>query len=170
MGMSDKTVRSYLDILTGTYMVRQLQPWHENISKRQVKAPKVFSRDSGLLHSLLNLSDPHTLLGHPLVGASWERFALEQLFHAVQPFEAFFWSTHSGAEIDLFFQYHGRRYGVEFKFSEAPKVTKSMHIVLNDLGLDHLWIVYPGQHLYPVDNKISVCPLAEVAGLSVHFA
>ena len=169
MGMSDKTVRSYLDILTGTYMVRQLQPWHENIAKRQVKAPKIFFRDSGLLHSLLNLPDLHTLLGHPRVGASWEGFALEQLLHAVQPSEAFFWSTHSGAEVDLFFLYKGLRYAVEFKFNEAPKVTRSMRIAQNDLRLDHLWIIYPGQYSYPVDDKTTVCPLIEVPNLSDQF-
>ncbi len=169
MGVSDKTVRSYLDILTGTYMIRQLQPWYENIAKRQVKAPKIYFRDSGLLHSLLSLFDMHTLLGHPRVGASWEGFALEQFLHVVQPSEAFFWSTHSGAEIDLFFQYRGRRHAVEFKFREAPKITKSMHIALNDLSLDHLWIIYPGQYRYPVDDKITVCPLIEVSKLSDQF-
>jgi len=169
MGVSDKTVRSYLDILTGTYMIRQLQPWHENIAKRQVKAPKIYFRDSGLLHNLLSLIDMHTLLGHPRVGASWEGFALEQFLNIVQPSEAFFWSTHSGAEIDLFFQYRGRRYGVEFKFSEAPKITKSMHAALNDLHLDHLWIIYPGKSSYPADEKISVCPLIEAPNISAQL-
>lgn len=169
MGVSDKTVRSYLDILSGTYMIRQLQPWYENIAKRQVKAPKIYFRDSGLLHSLLSLNDIHTLLGHPGVGASWEGFALEQFLNIVQPSEAFFWSTHSGAEIDLFFQYRGRRYGLEFKFSEAPRITKSMHAALNDLRLDHLWIIYPGKNSYPADDKITVCPLIEVANLSEQF-
>ena len=165
MGLSDKTVRSYLDILTGTYMVRQIQPWHENIAKRQVKAPKLYLRDSGLLHSLLSLPDLHSLMGHPRVGASWEGFALEQVLQAVQPSEAFFWSTHNGAEIDLFFLYRGRRYAIEVKFSEAPKVTRSMRIALNDLRLDHLWIIYPGQHRYPVHEKITVCPLRDVMNL-----
>ena len=169
MGVSDKTVRSYLDILSGTYMIRQLQPWHENIAKRQVKAPKIYFRDSGLLHNLLSLIDINTLLGHPRVGASWEGFALEQFLNIVKPSEAFFWSTHSGAEIDLFFQYRGGRYGVEFKFSEAPKITKSMHAALNDLHLDHLWIIYPGKNSYPADDKISVCPLIEVLNISAQF-
>lgn len=166
MGLSDKTVRSYLDILTGTYMIRQLQPWHENISKRQVKAPKIYFRDSGLLHSLLSVSDKHSLLGHPRAGASWEGFALEQFLQIVKPPEAYFWSTHSGAEIDLFFQYRGRRYGIEFKFSEAPKISRSMRIALNDLQLDHLWIIYPGRHSFPADDKITVCPLSEVTELA----
>jgi predicted AAA+ superfamily ATPase len=163
MGLSDKTVRSYLDILTGTFMVRQLQPWHENIGKRQVKAPKIYLRDSGVLHGLLSLPDLHVLSGHPRVAASWEGFALEQVLRAVKPSEAFFWATHNGAEIDLFFLSGGRRYGVEIKFNEAPKVTRSMHIALRDLGLDHLWIIYPGKHAFPVEGNITVWPLQGVA-------
>ena len=166
MGVSDKTVRSYLDILTGTFMLRQLQPWHENIEKRQVKAPKVYFRDSGLLHSLLGLTDERSLLGHPKVGASWEGFALEQVWRAVRPAAAYFWATHSGAEVDLFFLQQGRRLGVEVKFNEAPKITPSMRAVLEDLRLDHLWIVYPGPHTYPVHDKITVWPLPRVMELS----
>jgi len=169
MGLSDKTVRSYLDILTGTFMIRQLQPWYENIGKRQVKAPKVYFRDSGLLHTLLSLTDLYSLYGHPRVGASWEGFALEQVLQAVRPAEAFFWATHGGAEIDLFFLYRGHRYGIEVKFSEAPEVTRSMKIALDDLGLDHLWVIYPGQNAYPVHSKITVWPLQDVPGLFRHF-
>lgn len=165
MGLSDKTVRFYLDILTGTFMVRQLQPWYENLGKRQVKAPKIYLRDSGLLHGLLSLPDLHSLSGHPQVGASWEGFALEQVLRAVNPPEAFFWATHSGAEIDLFFLSRGRRYAVEVKFNEAPHVTRSMRVALQDLNLDHLWIVYPGQHPYPAHEKITVWPLREIANL-----
>jgi uncharacterized protein len=166
LGLSDKTVRSYLDILTGTFLIRQLLPWHENIGKRQVKAPKIYFRDTGLLHSLLTIPDRHTLLGHPKVGASWEGLALEQVLQTVKPPQAFFWATHNGAELDLFFLLRGRRYGMEFKFVEAPKVTKSMHIALEDLHLNRLWIVYPGRQRYPVDEKISVWPLAEISGLA----
>lgn len=170
MGLSDKTVRSYLDILTGTFMVRQLQPWHENIRKRQVKAPKIYLRDSGLLHSLLSIHDSSTLLAHPRVGASWEGFALEQFLQVMPPLsESYFWATHGGAEIDLFFLYHGQRYGVEVKFSEAPNITRSMRIALEDLGLDKLWIIYPGQHEYPAHEKIIVWPLCKLADLSVHI-
>ena len=165
MGLSDKTVRSYLDILTGTYMVRQLQPWHENVGKRQVKAPKIYFRDSGLLHGLLSLPDMHALLGHPRAGASWEGFALEQFLRAVGPAEAFFWATHGGAEIDLYFVHRGRRYGAEFKFMEAPKVTRSMRTGLEDLGLAHLWIIYPGTETYPVDDRITVWPFQELTEL-----
>ena len=169
MGVSDKTVRSYLDILSGTYMIRQLQPWYENISKRQVKATKIYFRDSGLLHNLLSLTDSNTLSGHPRVGASWEGFALEQFLNIVQMPEAYFWSTYSGAEIDLFFRYKGSRYGVEFKYKEAPKTTKSMHVAMNDLLLDQLWIIYPGKNSYPIDEKISVSPLNEISNISVQL-
>ena len=166
MGLTDKTVRSYLDILTGTFMMRQLQPWFENIGKRQVKSPKVYFRDSGLLHSLLNLPDLHSLSGHPRVGASWEGFALEQFLFTFRPPEAFFWATHNGMEIDLFFLHRGRRYALEAKFSEAPKITRSMQTALTDLALDHLWVVYPGKHKYSVDEKVTVCPIGDIFGLS----
>jgi hypothetical protein len=165
MSLSDKTVCSYLDILTGTYMIRQLQPWHENIGKRQLKSIKIYLRDSGILHSLLSLTDQHSLFGHPQVGASWEGFALEQVYRILDLKEAFFWATHSGVEIDLLFFHRGRRYGIEIKFNEAPKVTRSMRIAQEELGLDHLWIIYPGEHRYPVDKKISVWPLQDVGEL-----
>jgi len=166
MGLSDKTVRSYLDILTGTFMLRQLQSWHENVGKRQIKAPKVFLRDSGILHSLLDLRDRRALLGHPRVGASWEGFAIEQVLAAVRPPEAYYWATHGGAELDLFFVVNGRRYGVEVKFSDAPATTRSMRTALDDLSLDHLWIVYPGRHRYPVDPRITAWPLDDIGELS----
>nr|MBF0223511.1 ATP-binding protein [Desulfobulbaceae bacterium] len=159
MGLTDKTIRSYLDILTATFMIRQLQPWHENIHKRQVKAPKIYFRDSGLLHSLLHIPDYHSLTGNPRLGASWEGFALEQVLQAMGPSEAYFWSTYSGAEVDLFFFHGGKRYGVEFKFNEAPRGTKSMHIAVQDLSLDYLWVVYPGKEEYPITDKITVRPL-----------
>ena len=166
MGLSDKTVRNYLDILSGTYMVRQLLPWHENLKKRQVKAPKIYLRDSGLLHSLLNLTDLHELLGHPRLGASWEGFALEQVLRILELSDAYFWATHSGAEVDLFFFSGGKRYGMEFKFSEAPKVTKSMHSAMADLDLQHLWVVYPGFNTYPVQENITMLPLKDVGTLN----
>lgn len=165
MGLSDKTVRSYLDILTGTFMIRQLQPWFENIGKRQVKAPKIYFRDSGLLHGLLNIPVMHSLTGHPRIGASWEGFALEQTLQAIAPAQAFFWAAHSGAEIDLFFFYRGRRYGIEFKFSEAPAITTSIHNAFKFLHLDHVWIIYPGNVCYAVSDRISVWPLKNIAEL-----
>jgi len=166
MGLSDKTVRSYLDILTGAFMIRQLQPWHENIGKRQIKAPKIYFRDSGLLHSLLGLPDLATLQGHPKVGASWEGFAIEQVLQAVRPMESYFWATHSGAEIDLFFIQNGKRYGIEVKYSEAPQVTRSMENSRDVLELEHLWVVYPGDKSYPVHEKISVCPLRKISDIA----
>ncbi len=159
MGLSDKTVRSYLDVLTATFMIRQLQPWHENLRKRQVKSPKIYFRDTGLLHSLLNIPDYHSLTGNPRLGASWEGFALEQVLQIIHPSEAYFWATHSGAELDLLFFREGKRYGVEFKYNEAPGITKSMHIAVQDLSLDYLWVVYPGKEEYPVTDKIIVRPL-----------
>lgn len=169
MGLTDKTVRSYLDILTGTFMVHQLQPWHENIGKRQVKSPKIYFRDSGLLHALLNIHDMRGLLGHPRVGASWEGYALSQFIQFFSPVQSYFWSTYSGAELDLFFLHGGHRYGAEFKFSEAPRVTKSMHIALTDLQLDHLWIVYPGGNRYPINDNLSVLPLPRVPDLAIEL-
>jgi len=162
LGLSDKTVRSYLDLLTETYMLRQLQPWHENLSKRQVKSPKVYFRDTGLLHSLLGLLDFQAVIGHPQVGASWEGFALEQVLRIVRPAEAYFWATYSGAELDLFFIANGLRYGVECKFAEAPQATKSMIAALESLRLDKLLIVYPGDQVWPVGERITACPLLRV--------
>jgi predicted AAA+ superfamily ATPase len=165
MGLSDKTMRTYLDVLTGTFMIRQLMPWYENIGKRQVKAPKIYFRDSGILHKLLSLPDYHSLIAHPRVGASWEGFALEQTINVIKPQQAYFWSTYSGAELDLFFLHKGRRYGVEFKFNEAPAVTKSMHAAMDTLNLRHLWIVYPGVKEYPAHEKISVQPLRNISAM-----
>jgi predicted AAA+ superfamily ATPase len=169
MGLSDKTVRSYLDILTGTFMVRQLQPWTINIKKRQVKSPKFYLRDPGLLHNLLDLPDMHRLQAHPQIGASWEGFVLEQVLQVVRPSQAYFWATHSGAELDLFFIHGGQRFGIEIKFNESPQITRSMHIAAKDLDLHHLWIIYPGQHAYPVDERITVYPLEAVPALADHF-
>lgn len=159
MGLSDKTVRSYLDILTGTFMIRQLQPWFENLGKRQVKSPKIYFRDTGLLHSLLDIPNSHSLLGHPMIGASWEGFALEQALQILHPNAAYFWGTHAGAELDLVFQFRGSRYGMEIKFNEAPSLTPSMRIASSELSLDHLWIVYPGKETYPVMKNITALPL-----------
>ena len=166
MGLSDKTVRSYLDILSGAFMVRQLQPWFENTGKRQVRAPKIYLRDSGLLHSLLNIPDTHTLFGHPKVGASWEGYAIEQALSILRPAEAYFWATHGAAELDLMFFANGKRYGIEVKFSEAPEVTRSMSVAREDLGLEHLWVIYPGEQSYPVDEKISVWSLQSVGNIA----
>ncbi len=167
MDLSGKTARAYLDILSGTYMVRQLQPWFANVGKRQVKSPKVYLRDSGLLHSLLHISDWDGLLAHPIVGASWEGFVLEQLIYTLHLYEGefYFWATHNGAELDVLFFRNGRSYGIEIKFKEAPKVTKSMNIAIETLNLTHLWVLYPGMHIYPASDKITMLPLSEIAQL-----
>ena len=162
---SDKTVRRYLDLLTGTYMVRQLQPWFENVAKRQVKAPKVYLRDTGLLHTLLGLPDDAALLGHPRAGASWEGFAIEQILRALGRSDAWFWAAHRGGELDLLVIERGRRIGFEVKFNEAPRVTATMHSVAETLALDHLFVVCPTPHAYPVDAGITVLPITEVVDL-----
>jgi hypothetical protein len=165
MGVSDKTVRNYLDVLTGTYMIRQLQPWHENVGKRQVKSPKIHFRDTGLLHSLLAISNAHVLNGHARVGASWEGFVVEQALQVLRPAEAFFWATHQGAEIDLFFLCEGQRFGIEVKYNEAPRLTKSIRVAVEDLRLRHVWLVCPGRKEYSLDNKVTVLPLSALTQL-----
>lgn len=169
MGLSDKTVRSYLDVLSGSFMVRQLQPWYENLGKRQVKAPKIYIRDSGLLHNLLNISDFHSLLGHPKIGASWEGFAIEQVIQTLHPSEAYFWATHNGAELDLFCMVDGKRFGFEVKFNEAPEVTRSMQTAVHDLNLSHLWVIYPGIESYQIEKQISVLPLQKTQKLDINL-
>lgn len=144
-------------------MVRQLQPWHANLEKRQVKSPKVYLRDSGLLHALLGLSTRGELLSHPKVGASWEGYAIEEIIQLVRPEAAYFWATHTGAELDLLLIKAGRRYGVEVKFQDAPRLTPSMRIALSDLRLDHLTVLYPGDQRYSLESRVTVVPLAEVA-------
>ena len=162
---TDKTARRYLDLLTGTYMVRQLQPWFANVAKRQVKAPKVYLRDTGLLHFLLGVGDETALFSHPRVGASWEGFAIEQVLRAVRPASAWFWATHGGGEVDLLLFEQGRRLGFEMKFAEAPSVTRSMHGAVEALGLDRLFVVCPAPRGYPASERISVLPITEVADL-----
>ena len=161
MGVSGKTVRHYLDILAGTYLVRVLPPWFENLGKRQVKSPKVYLRDSGLLHAFLNVGSMAALQGHPKYGASWEGFALEQVLDRADTFQALFWSTRQGAELDLLLERDGQRIGVEFKCADAPTLTKSMHIALADLRLERLLVVYPGSASYPIHPKAVVLSLPE---------
>ncbi len=159
LGISESTVRRYLDYLTQTFMVRQLQPWHENLAKRQVRAPKIYFRDTGLLHALLGIRQLPQLLAHPLCGASWEGFALEQVLRIAQPDQAYFWATHQGAELDLLMFKDNRRVGVEFKRSDAPKLTPSMRIAMQDLRLDALYVVYPGTHRYALAPGVEAVPL-----------
>jgi uncharacterized protein len=158
-GVSEPTVRKYLDILTQTFMIRQLQPWYQNLSKRQVKAPKVYFRDTGLLHALLGIRSQEDLLKHPAIGASWEGFALEQVIRITRPDEAYFWATHASAELDLLLIKGQQRIGVEFKRSDAPTFSNSMNIAMSDLKLDRLYVVYPGVHRYALTEKIEAVPL-----------
>ena len=167
MGMSDKTIRSYIDILSATYMIRVLQPWFSNVKKRQVKSPKVYFTDTGLLHHLLGIRDLEILLGHPQLGASWESFAMEQIIRNASTFVPYFWSTYSGAELGLFVSVHGKRIGVEFRFSESPKTTKSMHSAIHDLELEKLFVIYPGSERYPLHKSIEACPLSSFKDLAV---
>lgn len=161
LGTAENTARRYLDILSGAYMVRVLPPWFENMKKRQVKAPKVYVRDSGLLHHLLQVPTLSDLQGHPKTGASWEGFAVEQIVHSLGTRDAYFWATHAGAELDLLVMVDGKRYGFEFKYSDAPKRHKSMNIAIRDLGLEHLWVIYPGDQKYSLDEKITALSLAQ---------
>jgi len=164
LGLSEPTVRRYLDILTGVFMVRQLQPRHANIKKRQVKAPKIYIRDTGILHALLGLKTEQDVLSHPRCGASWEGYAIEEIIKSVDPDDAYFWATHNGAEIDLVFTKAGRLYGVECKRSDAPALTPSMRAGLKDLGLKRLTIIYPGKQRYSLTKKVAAAPLESVAG------
>ncbi|MFN0183461.1 MAG: ATP-binding protein [Aquabacterium sp.] len=160
LGVNESTVRRYLDWLTQAYLVRQLQPWFANLGKRQVKAPKIYLCDTGLLHELLGIADPGALARHPKCGASWEGFAIDQVLRIARPDEAYFWATHAGAELDLLMFKDGRRVGVEFKRSDAPQLTPSMRIALQDLALDELFVVYPGDRRYALAQQVTAVPLA----------
>lgn len=160
LGVSESTVRRYLDWLTQTFMVRQLLPWHENLGKRQVKAPKIYFRDTGLLHELLGIPGADGLLTHPKSGASWEGFALEQTLRIAAPDEAYFWATHAGAELDLLMLKDGRRVGVEFKRMDAPRLVPSMRTAMKDLRLEVLYVVYPGSRRYSLAERIEAVPLS----------
>ena len=169
MSATDKTVRGYLDVLSGTYMVRQLQPWFENLAKRQVKAPKVYLRDSGLLHFLLGAGTEESLLSNPRVGSSWEGFAIEQVLAVLRPANAWFWGAHGGGEIDLLIFDNGRRLGFEMKFTEAPEATKSMFNVVDALQLDHVFIVAPCNVSFPVNERVSVISVFDLPDLSARI-
>jgi predicted AAA+ superfamily ATPase len=160
LGVAESTVRRYLDTLTGAFLIRQLPPWFENIGKRQVKSPKIYWRDTGLLHQLLGITDHMALLSHPRCGASWEGFVIETLLHRLQPDESYFWATHTGAELDALFIKNGVRLGIEVKRADAPRLTPSMRHALADLKLDALWVIYPGSRRYRLDDKVEVLPFA----------
>ena len=163
LGSSEKTARHYLDILAGSFMVRVLAPWHENIAKRQFKSPKVYLRDTGLLHRLLGIESMSDLRSHAKFGASWEGFALEQTLELLGERQAFFWGTHGGAELDLMVTRHGRRYGFEFKCTDSPAMTRSLHAALDDLHLAHAYVVYPGARRFAIHERAEALPLASIA-------
>ena len=165
MDVSVTAVNHYRDLLSGAFMIRVLPPWFENLGKRIVKSPKVYLRDSGILHFLLGLERQQELPVHPRYGASWEGFALEQTLLAHGSRQAYFYATRRGAELDLMLLRRGRRWGFEFKCTDAPRTTKSMHIVIEDLGLTHLWVLYPGDHEYPLTDTITALPLKNVGAV-----
>jgi len=165
LGFAHTTARRYLDLLTGAYVVRQLPPFFANLGKRVVKSPKVYVRDSGLLHTLLDLPTIAQLESHPKLGASWEGFVIEQIVRSTGERNAYFWATHAGAELDLVVTRGGRRLGFEIKYTDAPVVTKSMRIAMADLALHHLWVVHPGPDSYPLDTKIDALAIADLDSL-----
>ena len=167
MDTSVPAVNRYRDLLAGAFMVRILPPWFENLGKRIVKSPKVYLRDSGVLHFLLGLETAADLPMHPRYGASWEGFALEQTLLAHGEHEAYFYATQRGAELDLLLIRRGRRWGFEFKCTDAPRTTKSMHVVMEDLGLEHLWVLYPGDRAYPLTDDITALPLKRVGTIDL---
>lgn len=164
LDITHHTVRKYLDTLAGTFMVRTLQPWFENISKRQVKSPKIYIRDTGILHALLAIQTYEELQVYPKLGASWEGFALEEMikYYHMQSDECYFWSTQSGAELDFFIIKDGKRFGFEFKYTDHPKITKSMYIAMEDLKLDHLYLVFPHEATFPLAENITALGLKSI--------
>ena len=163
LGVKEDTARKYLDILSGAFMIRQILPWYENIGKRLVKSPKVYIRDSGILHALLGVRSIQPLYSHPKLGLSWEGFAMEQIIRTLAADrEVFFYKAYSGAELDLLLIREGKRHGFEFKYMDAPRMTRTMHTVLRDLSLEKLFVVYPGALRYPMAEKIEAVPLSDV--------
>ena len=159
LGVSQTMVRRYLDLLTDAFMIRQLQPYHANLRKRQVKAPKIYVSDSGLLHQLLGVPSMNFLFNHPKIGASWEGFVIEQVLRIANYDEAFFWATHQGAEIDLILRQGEQLIGIECKRTDAPKLTPSIRNALQDLGLQQVYVVYPGSKRYPLADQVESLPL-----------
>lgn len=169
LGVSDHTAQRYLDLLSGTFMVRQLRPWYYNTKKRLIKRPKIYFRDTGILHALLSLEEKKDILSHPKLGASWEGFALEETIRCLQlkEDEVFFWGVHTGAELDLVFEKKGKLYGIEMKYTQAPSLTPSMRFALTELSLKHLWVVYPGKEEYSLNRSVTVIPLTSVSSSKV---
>jgi predicted AAA+ superfamily ATPase len=161
LGEAHTTVKRHLDALAGALVVRVLEPWYANVGKRLVKSPKVYIRDSGLLHTLLGIGERPQLEGHPVVGASWEGFVIEQLLAHLPKADAYYWRTQAGAELDLLLFLKGRRIGIEIKRADAPKMTASMGSALEDLDLHRLLVVYPGSTRYTLRPKVEVTSLAQ---------
>jgi len=162
-GISDVTVRKYIDILEGTFMIRVLQPWYANTGKRLVKRPKIYLKDSGIFHTLMNIDNFDQLVSHPKLGASFEGFALESICRQINKNdnEFYFYSVHSGSELDLFWQEKGKNWGAEFKYADAPRLTRSMKTVQKDLNLAHLWVIYPGKATYRLSENVTVVPVID---------
>jgi len=169
LNVSENTTRRYVDLLQDVFMIRLLQPWYANLGKRQLKTPKIYLRDTGLLHYLLGIRTEQELLLHPRNGASWEGYVIEEIIKASAPDEVYFWGTHSGAELDLLLFKDGRRIGIECKRVDAPRLTASMHGAFNDLGLSKLWVIYPGSRPYPLADAIQVVPLTRLAESSFNI-
>jgi len=167
LDVSQSTARRYVDLLQDLFMVRQLQPWYANLSKRQVKAPKIYLRDTGLLHYLLGIRNRQELSIHPRNGASWEGYVIEEVIKVTQPDETYFWATHSGAELDLLIFKNSHRIGVECKHMDMPRLTPSMRIALQDLQLDSLLVIYPGLHPFPLGEKVQAIPLASLSNSEI---
>ncbi len=159
---SQKTAKRYLDVLTDSFVVRQLQPWFENIKKRQVKSPKTYIRDSGILHALLGLNSEKEIYSHPRFGSSWEGFVVEQIAALAHSSDMYFWASHGGAELDLFFNLHGKRVGIEIKYIDAPRSTKSIRVASEDLRLDCVYIIYPGEKSFPLDKKTQALSIRDI--------
>ncbi len=170
LGESYKTVQRHLEMLEGAFMIRLLRPWFENLGKRLVRSPKLYVRDSGLLHALIGIERYDALLGHPKLGSSWEGFALEQVLIRFPGANAWYWATQGGAELDLMLMRGGKRWGFEFKCTDAPTTSKSMHIAIESLGLEHLWVIYPGEREYPLTEHITVLPLRQLNFLDQRIA
>lgn len=162
LGISESSARRYADLLADLLMVRQLQPWHTNLKKRQVKAPKIYIRDTGLLHLLLGIRDENDLLSNPKCGASWEGYVIEETIKALEPDEAYFWATHAGAEIDLVMVKDGRLLGVECKRVDAPRLTPSMRIARDELRLEQIAVIYPGSRRYSLADGVSAVPFQAI--------
>ncbi len=169
LGISHTTIKKYLEILVGTFMIRELKPWHENISKRQVKQSKIYFRDSGIYHYFSGIMNHENLSSTPKIGASWEGFALEETIRLlnVDTEDCYFWATHQGSELDLLITKYGKKIGFEYKYQDAPRMTKSMQMAIASLQLDKLYVIYPGEDPYPLNNIIEVINIDTVRKLSL---